>query len=285
MSAASQEMSTASTQVTPLAALRKHWVPALVLTLLLAVLGAGVGALREPTYTGEARLAVGAGELSTLAIPGFPTASEDLASSYARWVTAVGVGEMTLPEATMSLSASPIPESNVIRIEATSKVRDVAVESADAAAAQLIEEIDRVERDNDPDVVLREVNSYTEELTRLSEEVARTKSDYEVAQRGRLEEQVSEAEVEAKFEDYVDAQVKLDTENLEQAALQERYRRIVSDQTTEADLRSIGQGAVITDNDRASTAQFLGIVGFGAGVFVSLVASTVYERRRSRQDG
>lgn len=265
----------------PLVSLSRHKRPAALLTLLLAVLAVLVGVVRDPTYTAEARLAVGAGELSTIAIPGFPTASEDLASSYSRWVTTVGVGEMTLPEGTMSMAASPIPESNVIRIEATSKNESTATEAADAAAAQLIEEVQQVKTDNDPQQILADVNDGTAEIIRLTEDVRLANQEYLTSRGGQQDGAVDQRLVDGRFDAYVAAEIELNAAELEFNALQDRYRRIVSDRNTEADLRTIGQGAMVSGDDEASYIQRMALLGVGAGAMLSLAGATLYERRRA----
>lgn len=269
-------MPRATKVATPMEALRKHWRLAAVVTLAFTLLGVLAGVSREAVYTAEMRLAVGAGQLSTLSVPGFPTASEDLASSYARWVTTVGVGEMSLPDGALSLSASPIPESNVIRIEGTSRDSDVALETTETAAAALQDEINTVRTGNDPEELLTQIRDLSAEELRLDLAVNRARGAYEAA----LEEDAPNTE--DLYDTYVQQETSRNETKLQKEAMEARYLRVVADKTTEADLRTIGQGAVVTGNDKASTIQKMGLLGFGAGGILSLIGATILERRRAR---
>jgi hypothetical protein len=91
-------------------------------TLAGLVLGLLAALLVPQKFTAEARVAVGAGTLTTSAIAGYPLAAQDLAANYARYINDTGLAGHSVPEG-VKLTASPIPESNVIRIEAESSNR------------------------------------------------------------------------------------------------------------------------------------------------------------------
>lgn len=111
-----------------LAPVRNHKKLVAGATLAGLVLGLLLALVLPQKFTAEARVAVGAGTLTTSAIAGYPLAAQDLAANYARYINDTGLAGHTVPEG-VTLSASPIPESNVIRIEA---------ESSDRAEAELV---------------------------------------------------------------------------------------------------------------------------------------------------
>ena len=106
-----------------LRSLRRYWIAAVLLTLLTSAAGVSIALNRPPTYTAEARLAVGPDSNSAYSIAGFPTAARDLAANYARWVQNNATSGTWAPEGVSSVTASPIPESGVIRIETQSRPR------------------------------------------------------------------------------------------------------------------------------------------------------------------
>src|SRR5918911_4044178 len=122
-------------------AMRRRWPLTLVL-VVLGALGGAVAARSQPTtYTAEERLAVGSGGLSAQAVPGFALASQELASNYARFVTA-GPVRSALPAQTarrvLTVTASPVPESNVVRVEATATDPAAATVAAAKAGEWLV---------------------------------------------------------------------------------------------------------------------------------------------------
>jgi uncharacterized protein involved in exopolysaccharide biosynthesis len=122
-------------------------LPLVILPVLLLVGGAvAYGLTREPTYTSEARLNVGGLSLTTETIPGYTAAVQQLAVSYSR---AKDAPQVIIPVArrlhlrpldiAKRTSATPIQNSPVIRVRATSKDAREARRLADAIANSLID--------------------------------------------------------------------------------------------------------------------------------------------------
>lgn len=250
------------------AALKAHRSEVTLIVVAATLLGLLLGLLHRPVFTAETRLAVGAGELSTLAIPGFPTASKDLAAGYARWVTLQGVGEFNAPAEAIALTASPIPESNVIRIEAKSADEQVARDTANSAAAALLAEVNKVRAGNDPEALLTEIVTHAPEL---SQAVARSTAALHTYDSYREDRYLKV---------YMDIDAVRTRLQVQQDARMDRYRKLVADRTAEADLRTIGQGARITGNDRVSTIQRYGLLGFALGSVLALAYAVLFERLR-----
>ena len=122
-------------------------LPIVVLPVLLLVGAAvAIGLLRDPTYTSEARLNVGGLSLTQQSIPGYTTAVESLAVAYSRAIDAPAVvrpaareSGLSPTEVADSVSATPVQDSPVIRIRATSDDAGEAVRLAQAAAGALVD--------------------------------------------------------------------------------------------------------------------------------------------------
>jgi len=119
-----------------------------VLAIVGAAAGFGLSTTHQTQFTAEARLAVGSNSLQAYQVAGFAVASEALAANYARFVSGSPATSQALDDALQarvkeitSIDASPIPDSNVIRIEAGPPSADVARVAADAVAKSLLDQV------------------------------------------------------------------------------------------------------------------------------------------------
>ncbi|MBW3084574.1 hypothetical protein KEM60_00762 [Austwickia sp. TVS 96-490-7B] len=272
---------TAAQRSTALQSLRHHGVLAVLVTVLSTVVGTGVAVTRPDVYTGETRLAIGKGEMSALNIPGYPSAAKEMASNYSRWVTDQGVSGLRPPAGVSSLVASPIPDSSIIRIEAKADSAETAVKASQQAADALVAEVAKGRRENDPKEILKEIVAHAPELSKVNAGAAGTLAKYN----RDLGEGKSDQVIAADLEAYA----KVDTERarlqVEQDARLERYRRLVSTSSTEADLRTIGQGARLVGDNRASRLQRGALIGVAGGMVISLCLAVYLDRRRRRERG
>jgi hypothetical protein len=127
--------------------------PVLFVLIALAVTAAAVAAswARPITYTAESRLLVGQVDTEARSVPGYTKAAQDLAAVYARVVpTDVVVGPVAAqagapPDTVRSaISASPIPDAAIVRVEARAGSSEQARQLADLAATSLADYVHRL---------------------------------------------------------------------------------------------------------------------------------------------
>lgn len=132
--------------VGPLQALLRH--PWIALVVVLACAGAGVasGMQRTPSYAAQARLNVGGIDVQSQALPGYVSAVQSLAGSYSRAIDSNVVvnriaQDVGVPPAAAQgrVTASPVPASSVIQIDATGTSAGQAQRLANAGANALID--------------------------------------------------------------------------------------------------------------------------------------------------
>lgn len=261
--------------ISALTALRRRWLVATLMTLIGAGLGIGYASTRPTTYTGETRLGIGHGEMSALNIPGYPTASRDLASNYARWVTDQGVAGVAAPDGVYSLIASPLPDSSVIRVEAKAGSADLAVKGSEVAAQALVNEVNKVKAENDPAKILAEITANAQALSRAQGATngALGKYNRELASTVATPDTIA-----AALDEYVKNDSTRAKLQVEQDGRLDRYRRLVSTRSTEAELLQVSAPRLSGD-DRSSRLQRYGLLGIGAGGLLALLAATGLERR------
>jgi uncharacterized protein involved in exopolysaccharide biosynthesis len=260
----------------PLAAWRRHWPLGVLTALVGAALGLAAAFVVPVTHTAEARVAVGAGDLTSGAIAGFPVAASQLASNYARYVNDRGVAGTDVPEG-VTLSASQIPESNVIRIEAESSDPEAARTAANSAAEMLVDAVNTSGRTTTEDVHA--------EFQKAAKDDAAAQTALTAAQHDLdvllAKDNPSKAKVKAARADVTEAATKAADTTLRTNALRQRYTNLVSGSSASANLLLIRTADTLESN-RTSMLARLGLVGLAVGAAAGLVLAMVLERKRSR---
>lgn len=131
------------------------WIVAISVVTFVAI-GAAVALLRTPDYTATSRLAVGRIDITSPgALSGFAIATQALANGYSRTVTSQAVARsvsaktgISVEDVQSHVTATPIAESPVFRIEATSPDPDQAIAMANQSGRALIRYAAQLSRDN-----------------------------------------------------------------------------------------------------------------------------------------
>jgi capsular polysaccharide biosynthesis protein len=127
-----------------LRAVARYWYLVLLPVLVLAGAAVAVALTRAPVYTAETRLNVGGFNISAQSLPGYAGGAATLATAYSRAAyahrvigpvaTAVGKSEDRIAS---MITASPVKDSPIIRLEAQSKDSGEAVRIANLSATNL----------------------------------------------------------------------------------------------------------------------------------------------------
>jgi uncharacterized protein involved in exopolysaccharide biosynthesis len=256
----------------------------LTVVLALCALAAGLGlALMRPTiYTAEARLAVGGnGGLAAESVPGYALASQQLAANYARYVndaqgqSVLGTDLGSRPGGVLKVSASPIPESNIVRVEVTSPVGSTARDAADAIATSLMRQV------NDTSANSRAADETLSQFTAVSAKVAEAEQASDAA-KAAVERARSNpgADVSQLSQQAAAAASQLAILGVQQEALGQKYRNQISSLSAGAANLVVVEKASVTGDDRVSQLGQFGLGGLVAGFLLALGISVVLERRR-----
>lgn len=180
------------------------WHAAIPLAACL-VLAFVLATLRAPVYTAEAQLGIGRIDVSTYSIPGFVSASRDLAEAYSRALTTTAVTRTlarqldTRPaEVASRLTASPIPESPVMVVTAKGPSERDAVELANAAQTALIAYVTRLNRSNPDSARLLRAFERASIRLRIAREARASRSSARSGSLDELDAAVAKAELEVK---------------------------------------------------------------------------------------
>jgi capsular polysaccharide biosynthesis protein len=241
---------------------RRHWFTVLAPVILLVAAAVAVGTQRAPTYTAEARVTVGSPDVAPGALAGFAVATESLASSFSRAIDAEQVVDpiaqrLGLPanEVRSALTASPIPESPVIRIRADAGSASRATAIANAASDSLATYVQNLNTsDADGRALLRRFRRAARERSRALSERDQAQAAFD---RNDSEDNLALLEK---------ARTKLEVADTRTEALRLRYNASAQNLSTVGLVQRLTR-ATDASNDRSRTLQLL--------VFVALVAGGI----------
>jgi hypothetical protein len=257
-----------------LPAVRRYPAMVIVPMVLLAALGAALGYVRAPTYQATAQLAVGELNVSDpAAIGSVVQATESLASVYSRRIDATEVRKAISREvgntsAAATVSATPVPDSPIVRVSAESADRDTAIRVANAGAEALTEHAQRLgEPAGGSESVFEE---YREASVEASELQARVRE---------LERRFGSNPSAADQETLNDAEADYETAKLRQEGLRLNYQ---SSQQTARSTPALSTFSLASaaDSDRRQAMQVLLLLGLIAGAVIGAALATFRLNRR-----
>ena len=271
-----------------LATARRHPALLIACALIVALIAVALSVLRSPVYKAESRLLVGDSQsVDPQNLQSLGVATGQLAATYSRLISSDQVlaevdqrAGLQPTEARSVLTASPIPETAVIRIEATASSSVRARQIADAGATGLrdfvvndstattaaLQNFERAATDYNALVQQRDVRKAA--LSRLVASVANTPT---------ADEQTQIDDARAQLAD-LEGQVA--TANLKVNTLQDAYTTSQrgGDGT---DVVRIVQTAQSTGNDRMAQAERNGLLGVVLGLLLGLALALASDRRRA----
>lgn len=237
-----------------------NWWIVLLSLLVFVAIGVGAALLRSPQYTATSKLSIGGINISAPgALSGYATATEALAAGYSRTVNALAVARpvsaktgISVKDVQSHVSGTPIKESPVFRIKATSPDPDQAVELANASGRALIR--------------------YAAALNRANPDTPRLLANYReaVLEGKRAKQQLRQAEAEPRSASSAEAGVRaartaVEAADLRVGAIGDAYTLSVQSQVATRLIQVISP-ATEAASDRRSTFVIYAVIGFVVGL-------------------
>ena len=252
-----------------------NWWVVLLSVVVFVAIGAAVGMIRTPEHTATTRLAVGRIDITSPgALSGYAIATQALATGYSRTVTAQPIARrvaartgIPVEEVKSHVSATPVAESPIFRIEATSPDEQEAIDLANLSARGLVR--------------------YAATLNQNNPDTARLYRQYgeAVVDRRLTERQVKSAAVEAESRpsaaaeaELREARAALEAANLRVDALGKAYTASVQSQVA-TQLIQVVSPATDATSDRRSMLFILGFIGLVVGLLVGGALAVLRESR------
>jgi hypothetical protein len=265
-----------------LLAVRRHALVFIVPVVVGVVLLGAYGLARDAQHTAEARLSVGRLDVQTQGLPGFTQAGVLLGAAFARAIDAPAItkpaaraADVSQGEAADALSASQIPSSPLIRVEAETTDKAKSIKLANAAASAMVAYSRRLgTRGGDADQLLARYTALSRQEARLA------------LKRGRLAAAYRRRPTDARRMALQAATGKLQAIRLERNAVGSVYGAQQATGST-ASLLGVVVPATSTTSDRGDEFWKYVVTGGIAGVVVGLALAAWREadfrRRRTAE--
>lgn len=262
----------------PLRSLVAHPLIVLLLVSLGAAGGIMVARAMPLTYTAEARLAVVSATNNAYSIPGYPLAARELASDYSRWVQNNAAGGTWSPPGAVSVSASPIPESAVIRVEVSARTPEQATQGAQQVSATLLRTVAEAQQRHDPE---RAFADFSKQAPGVALARAKVQED-ETAYSRLVGAKAPPAQIRAAATTLRTARVALAELELRMNAAASLYQRLYVDTQGASTLKQIVPAALVGSPERTALMRF-GVLGAAGGLLCALLVVVPLDRRRGRR--
>lgn len=253
---------------------RRHPLAAALPVIVFLMVALTLGLTRTPVHTAEARLSVGGVDFSAPgALSGFATASQALASTYARAVEAPEVQEAAFaavgdPRSGDFVTATPLPESPVVRVLAESAQADRSIALANAASEALAEFAEQLNRGGDD-----------RDLTRLYEqyEAAARQAQTALLERDEAAAAADQGGGSAR-QALIDARAGYTAAALREEAARANYLAAARGQVAVARVEQLTVAQSAT-NDRFKRLQLFLFVGLISGGLLGMALATLQANR------
>jgi len=270
-----------------LTAISRNKLIILVVAVVLAVIGLGVGVRRTPTYTAATTLQVGTENLNSPGFDGFVQAAGELATVFSRAISAAPVLTelqsklgVTPSEAAQRLSAEPIPLSPSFRIVATGFTAKGAIDLANTASLAVIAYEQKAANTASPQAaaLLKEYSSAAQaEQQDLATVENLSAGSYVKSAKGGtvIIHTPSKALVKARA---IEAAARARA-----AAIESSYRSVTvaaAGSSTASGLISLVAAAATTTDDRSSKIKLFVLVGFFMGLVIGCAVAVLREGLR-----
>jgi uncharacterized protein involved in exopolysaccharide biosynthesis len=268
-----EERSRPAARVGVLQAIRRYPMVVIVPMVLFCALGIGVGIARPPTYTATSQLTVGQLNIADPAAVGTVVqASQQLAAVYARAINANFVRQRIAKDAgsdaaDAKVSATPIPDSPLIKVTATSSSSSRAVKVANAGARALTAYAVRSSQSGTATQLATEFRAVALAYARQRDTVARLQRAYRSSPTRDNKTRMN------------DAQADLQALLLKREGLRTSYQGTLTTTRSSPALQPFAVASGAT-SDRSSKTQILALLGLVAGAAIGAALANARLNRR-----
>ena len=239
-----------------------------ILTFLIPSLFLAYSA--TPTHTAEARILVGGFDPQANAVPGFVAASESLAATYSRLIGTPAIVDQVAKALDLDpsqvrghISASPVPDSSIIRVDGSADNEQDATRFADAGAKAL-------EKYATGTIASQSAGQLLSDYQQASQDVASANATLNRVNRA-LDANPNDATLLGQ---QATTQAAVDAAKLKADALAQRYSKFLENTGGSSNVQLVSPATYQGDN-RQSMVQLAVAASVGLGLVVGIALATL----------
>jgi hypothetical protein len=270
--------------ISPGVAFRRHRILALLPIVALVAGAVAIGVQRTPKQAAETRLIVGTINVQALAVPGYVTATIQLASTYSRLGVSQAVMGPAAKQAGVSVEqllkdvvVTPIPQDAFISVTAQNVSRVRALAESNAVATSLQRYVATLSSSYySPAGIVSRYHKASSTLERYNGQIALLQDQLALETSAKAR-QATEAKI-------VTASRKADSARLTFNGYAAAYNTLLQGNRQPQGLKVVGS-AVITGDDRGKFIERGAAAALVVGAILGLALATLRERRVRRRRG
>jgi len=264
-------------------AIRHNKLIVLALAIVLAAIGAGVGAKHATTYTASTTLQVGQVNPNSPGFNGYTQSATALAAVFSRAIEAEAVLstiqqklKLEPAKAAKRLSSEPLPLAPAFRIVATGPTEPAAIQLANTASSAVIEDVSKTNSANpEASLLLKE---YREASVQLEQILAKIENAEHTARtHGQARSELLSTKTMAS------AEAEKGAINARLRAIGSAYSAQIASEAPRSGLVTMLAGATSASGDHRSKIELYGLIGLLIGIVAGCAAAVVRERLRLRR--
>jgi capsular polysaccharide biosynthesis protein len=263
--------------LSPLRSALRHPLLAIAPVVILVIAAFAVAQSRSPSYTAQARVAIGSFSPSQDAAPGAAYAGTQFASAYSRAITAHDVVApvaketgLRVDEVAGRLTATPIPDSPLLQISGTGPSQDAAIKLTNAATDALLTYVRR------SDVTGDQAKNLLERYHAAQSEADRAASQVSLRQRTANRSPNSQSARHA----LTTSRTRADTLDLRARALRAAYLQQAQSESSGIPVRTLNAAGSAT-SDQRKTLKLVVTIAVLAGLVIGVALATGFEATRT----
>lgn len=273
-------------RVSPLTAMRRRPLLWLLPVIVLLVPAALWASQQKPTYTAESRLVIGDLSVPARAVPAYVSATTTAATTYSELVSTSEFDDLLAKQLkvdptvlTGKVSATPVPGSSIIAVDATAASEQAAVRYANAASQVLAAYASRLVLPQAPATLLRQYQQATAEQRAAA--VTQTVDEKNLAAL-EADKSADPAKVSAARAQLAKDQATFDTAALKAKGISDLYEQSQQYGATSDALKPIS-AAQSLGSDRTHRLEVAGGGAAAAGLLLGIGLVTMLANRDERR--
>lgn len=266
-----------------------HWRSVIVIAIITTVIGVGYGFVKSPLYSAESILFVGKtiSPSNPNAVAGLPSAAATIAGDYARLISTASVATDAAKRMGHTghlggtISATQIPNTPEIRVDATAANQTTALKLANAAALAMIDAVNTINQTSQNQ--LNQLQSqYASLLASVSVLQNQIKTGQAQLQTLTNSGQGNSAQATQLINQISNWSSQMASQNLQATSIQTQYENDYTPSQTNSQAITLVGPPASRGSNRRTTLEIGALAGIFGGLIIGTAAASLRDLKKDR---